>query len=65
MPAWLISVLKWIAITFIAPMIQKWVEQWHKQRERAKKLKDRITKNEAKTEAYEKDPSDSNFDQLP
>lgn len=65
MPAWLISIGKWVIVTFVVPAIHGWVKQWRKLKERAKRLAEKVKINKHKEESYEKDPSDSNFSDLP
>jgi hypothetical protein len=65
MQAALISLLKWVAATILVPLIQKWVAAYFKSKEKLKKLRKKKQENEVKTENYEKDPSDSNFGNLP
>lgn len=59
------AIAKWVVTSVVLPIIHQFVAAWLKSREKAKNLKDKIRKNESRTEAYEKDPSDDNFSQLP
>jgi hypothetical protein len=65
MPAAVISILKWLVTTILVPLAEKWIAAWLKSKEKAKKLRDIVKGNKAKEEAYEKDPSDDNFSNLP
>jgi hypothetical protein len=49
----------------IIAAIAKWVAAKQKAKETAAKIADKVKRNKEKTEAYEKDPSDSNFSDLP
>lgn len=60
------GIAKWVVTSILLPLAQQLISAWLKSRERASKLKEKFKANQAKTEAYEKDPSsDDSFSQLP
>ena len=58
-------IIKWLVTTILIPIIQKMVGTWLKAREKAENLKEKIKGNQVKQETYEKEPSDSNFSDIP
>jgi hypothetical protein len=64
MQAILLLIVGKIADAIIAAFA-KWVATKQKAKEAAGRLKDKIRRNKEKTEAYEKEPSDSNYSDLP
>lgn len=59
------SIAKWFVTAVLLPLIQSAMGAYLKSREKAKKLAEKVKRNQTKTEAYEKDPSDDNFSELP
>ena len=65
MPAILVSILKWLFVTVIVPMITKWIEARTKVQKRVAKYKAKKSEAIKKAEEFEKNPTDDNRNSLP
>lgn len=65
MPAWLLSIGKWVGLNFILPLLKDLVISLYEKIKRKKKYDQEVKQDEQKTEDYQSKPSDSTFGDAP